>query len=164
VTLSNSGGAVAIAGNTVTVENGVIVTIAGQTPANVYANVPNYTGSGGNGSTRGTFGGAGATTQPLSQAPIFVAAAANNHANRSATVSSSPGGGRKGSVIHVSDTSELASLLNNAPPGRDGKARVSADSRNRTIPAKSQATAMASHPVRTTDAHTRLGTLALRAQ
>jgi hypothetical protein len=53
--------AAVIAANTVTVENGVVVTIGGSTPANVYANVPNYSGrSGGNNSTSGTFAGAGA--------------------------------------------------------------------------------------------------------
>ena len=64
-TLNSSGTAAVIAANTVTIENGVIVTIAGSTPANVYANVPNYSGSGGNGSTQRHFAGAGATTQPL---------------------------------------------------------------------------------------------------
>ena len=43
--------AAVIAANTVTIENGVIVTIGGSTPANVYTNVPNYSGSGGNNRT-----------------------------------------------------------------------------------------------------------------
>jgi hypothetical protein len=58
-----------ISGNTVTIRDGKIVTISGPTPANVFTNHPNYTGSGGNNSTTGTFGGAGATTHPLSAGP-----------------------------------------------------------------------------------------------
>ena len=52
-----------IAGNTVNIFNGVVVTIGGSKPASVYVNstrgVPNanYTGFGGNGSRTGTFGG-----------------------------------------------------------------------------------------------------------
>lgn len=64
-----------IAGNSVRIDNGVLVTVGGP-PADVYVNstngVPNanYTGSGGNGSTTGSFGGSGATNpQPLSNAP-----------------------------------------------------------------------------------------------
>ena len=69
----NSDSSVIIAGNTVTIHNGVIVTIAGDdgVKASVYTNVPNYTGSGGNGTTSGMFAGNGATTQPLDQAPPF---------------------------------------------------------------------------------------------
>jgi hypothetical protein len=49
------------------------VTITGDdgVDASVFTNVPNYTGSGGNETTTGTFGGNGATTQPLDQAPPF---------------------------------------------------------------------------------------------
>jgi len=68
VTLSGNS-AKDIAANTVTIFNGKVVTILGLTPANVFTNNPNYTGSGGNGSTTGTFAGKGATTQPLSAAP-----------------------------------------------------------------------------------------------
>jgi hypothetical protein len=61
-----------IAGNTVNIFNGVIVTIGGKTPASVFTNNANYTGFGGNGSRTGTFAGAGAN-HPLSlnQAPAF---------------------------------------------------------------------------------------------
>jgi hypothetical protein len=49
-----------------------VVTIGGgTTPASVFTNIANYTGSGGNGSTTGTFAGNGATTSPLSSAPPF---------------------------------------------------------------------------------------------
>ena len=58
-----------IAGHTVSIANDKTVTISGSGPANVYTNNPNYTGSGGNGSRTGQFGGAGATTQPFSSRP-----------------------------------------------------------------------------------------------
>jgi hypothetical protein len=65
-----------IAGNTVNIFNGVVVTIGGSKRASVYVNstggVPNanYTGFGGNGSRTGTFGGVGANNPlPLNQAP-----------------------------------------------------------------------------------------------
>ncbi|MDQ6940319.1 MAG: hypothetical protein M3119_09210 [Verrucomicrobiota bacterium] len=60
-----------IAGDTVTIYNGKIVTINGSGPASVFTNNPNYTGSGGNGSTTGVFGGQGAITQSLSKAPGY---------------------------------------------------------------------------------------------
>lgn len=58
-----------ISGNTVTVFDGKVVTVSGPGPANVFTNRPNYSGSGGNNSTTGTFGGKGATTQPFSARP-----------------------------------------------------------------------------------------------
>jgi hypothetical protein len=58
-----------IAGDTVTIYNGKVVTVHGPAPANVYTNNPNYTGFGGNGSTTGTFAGQGAITKPLTGAP-----------------------------------------------------------------------------------------------
>src|SRR6266513_2279259 len=71
VTLNISSTAAVIAANTVTIENGVVVTIGGSTPANVYAKVPNYSAStGGNNKTGGTFVGA-VTTQPLGGQPPF---------------------------------------------------------------------------------------------
>ena len=61
-----------IAGNTVNIFNGVIVTIGGKTPASVFTNKANYTGFGGNGSRTGTFGGAGASNpSSLNQARAF---------------------------------------------------------------------------------------------
>ncbi len=71
VTLSSESTAAIIAANKVTIVNGVLVTIGGQSPAAVFTNVANYTGSGGNESTTGTFGGNGAVTNPFSQAPPF---------------------------------------------------------------------------------------------
>ena len=43
-TLNSSGTAAVIAANTVTIENNVVVTIAGSTPATVFTDVPNYSG------------------------------------------------------------------------------------------------------------------------
>jgi len=60
-----------IAGDRVTIINGVIVTIGGSQQASVYTNHANYNGSGGNGSTSGKFAGAGASTHPLGGAPRF---------------------------------------------------------------------------------------------
>lgn len=131
VTLSNAGGAVAIAGNTVTIENGVVVTIAGQTPANVYASGPNYTGSGGNGNTRGTFGGAGATTQPLSGAPVFLAARRGP-----ALQTKTAGSSSKKPALLVANSSQLRSLLRGASADADGKVRVTNAVANRKQPSR----------------------------
>ncbi len=62
-----------IAGQTVTVNNGVQVNVTGGTnPVSIFTNVPNYSGSnGGNGSTTGAFTGNGATTAPLGGQPGF---------------------------------------------------------------------------------------------
>ena len=60
-----------ITGNTVTISPNVVVSVGGPSPAQVYTNNPNYTGFGGNGSSSGTFGGAGATTQPRAGAPGY---------------------------------------------------------------------------------------------
>ena len=60
-----------ITGNTVTISPNVIVNIGGPAPAQVYTNNPNYTGFGGNGSSSGTFAGAGATTQPRAASPGY---------------------------------------------------------------------------------------------
>ena len=57
-----------ISGNTVIIRDGKVVTISGPA-ANVFTDHPNYTGSGGNSSTTGRFGGTGANTQPFSASP-----------------------------------------------------------------------------------------------
>ncbi len=59
-----------IAGSAVTINDGKVVTINGGA-AKVYTDHGNYTGSGGNNSTTGAFGGAGATTHPFNQRPGF---------------------------------------------------------------------------------------------
>ena len=121
-TLNSSGAAAVIAANTVTIENGVVVTIGGSTPANVFANVPNYSGrNGGNNTTSGTFAGAGATTQPLGGQPPFDGPGARvaEKQTQSARL-----GGEMRHTIHITDSSQLGSLLENASPGRDGKVRI----------------------------------------
>ena len=69
VTLGGAG-TKAIAGKTVTIDNAKTVTVSGPA-AKVYTDKANYTGSGGNGTTTGQFGGAGATTQAFSRKPAF---------------------------------------------------------------------------------------------
>lgn len=59
-----------IAGKAVTIDDGRTVTIGGRA-ARVFTDNANYTGSGGNGSTTGNFGGSGATTQAFNKSPNF---------------------------------------------------------------------------------------------
>jgi len=121
-TLNSSGTAAVIAANTVTIENGVVVTIGGSTAANVFANIPNYSGrNGGNNSTTGTFAGAGATTQPLGGQPPLDSPTARLAAKQNRSVRL---GGGIGHTIHITDSSQLGSLLENASLGRDGKVRI----------------------------------------
>jgi hypothetical protein len=77
VTLNSGATAAIIAANTVTINNGVTVTIGGSVAAQVYANVRNYdVASGGSGGLYGSFGGAGATSQAFDpNNPPVVAAA-----------------------------------------------------------------------------------------
>jgi hypothetical protein len=162
VTLSSSASAVAIAGNTVTIENGVIVTIAGTTPANVFANVANYSArNGGNGKTTGIFAGAGATTQALGGQPPFVATRATP-TNQARSVTST--GGKTGS-IHITDSSQLASLVNNATPGTDGKVHISSASPSRNASAQHSApsASVGSQPHRSADAKISSPILAMRS-
>jgi hypothetical protein len=60
-----------IAGKTVTIDDGRTVTIGGTSAARVFTDNPHYSGSGGNGTTTGTFGGKGATTQAFGSRPAF---------------------------------------------------------------------------------------------
>ena len=104
-----------LAANSVTIFNNVVVTIGGETAADVYTNNANYTGFGGNGSTTGTFAGAGANRpQPLSQAPPFDAPAPGNPTN----------GKRTRTIINIKNSGQLLSLLDGAVPGPDGRLRV----------------------------------------
>jgi len=138
VTLRTSNAIPTIAANTVTIENGVAVTINAQAdgvpfPADVFTNIPNYSGSGGNGTTTGTFAGNGATTQPLSQAPPFATKRSNSNAVTSIAAVASPlktGSApapvpAKRPTLRVVDTPQLQSLLDNAARGVDGKVRIS---------------------------------------
>ncbi len=131
VTLS-SNSSVILAANTVTVNNGVVVTIAGDDGVNasVYTNVPNYTGSGGNGSTTGTFAGNGADTLPLAEAPPFDDTGEKGKTSGSTagsqSSSSNGGGGRipslsrkaHGVIARVTDSNQLLDLADKfALPG-----------------------------------------------
>ena len=62
-----------LAANSVMIFNNIVVTIGGPNPADVYTNNPNYSRKwGGNGTTTGTFAGAGANNPlPLASAPPF---------------------------------------------------------------------------------------------
>src|SRR5213079_139936 len=61
-----------LAANSITIFDNVVVTIGGPNPVDVLTNNANYTSSGGNGPTTGTFAGAGANNpQPLINAPPF---------------------------------------------------------------------------------------------
>ncbi|MEO7931870.1 MAG: FecR domain-containing protein [Chthoniobacterales bacterium] len=60
-----------IAANTVQIDNSKVVTVNGLAPAQVYTNNAHYTGSDGDNTTSGTFGGQGATTQPHSTRPSY---------------------------------------------------------------------------------------------
>ncbi len=70
-TTLNAGSFTYIAGQTVTINNGVLVNVLGANPAQVYTSTPNYFGFGGNGSTTGTFTGQGAVTRPFGGQPGF---------------------------------------------------------------------------------------------
>jgi hypothetical protein len=109
-----------LAANTINILDGVVVTIGGATPAEVYTTNANYTGFGGNGTTTGTFAGAGANNPlPLNQAPPFGAPP--------------PSPSRRGNIttINVSNTADLLALLDGALVGPDGRITIS-DSRNTT--------------------------------
>jgi hypothetical protein len=103
-----------LAANSVTIFNNVVVTIGGETAADVYTNNANYTGFGGNGSTTGTFAGAGANRpQPLSEAPPFGAPTPGNPTH----------GKRNRTVINVNNSGQLLSLLDGGVLGPDGRLR-----------------------------------------
>jgi FecR protein len=124
--LDSSGTAAVIAANAVTIENGVTVTIVGSTSANVYTNFPNYSArSGGNNSTSGRFVGT-VTTQPLGGQPGFDSPSARVAAKQIQSVRL--GGEGTGPTIHVTDSSQVSSLLENGTPDRDGKVRIAAAS------------------------------------
>jgi hypothetical protein len=105
-----------LAANSVTIFNNVVVTIGGKAPADVYTNNANYSEKwGGNGTTTGTFAGAGANRpRPLSDAPPFGAPSPGNPTN----------GKRSKTVINIQNSGQLLSLLDGAVPGRDGRLRV----------------------------------------
>jgi hypothetical protein len=124
-----------LAANSVTIFNNVVVTIGGPNPADVYTNNANYTGFGGNGTTTGTFAGAGANApQPLSNAPPFgtPTPAPGNHTHAPPRISTTAPTGiptiarTTRAAINVSNTEELMAMLDGATVGPDGKIAVSA--------------------------------------
>lgn len=130
-----------LAADAVTIFNGVVVTIGGTNPADVYTNNANYTGSGGNDSTTGTFAGAGANSpQPLPSAPPFDDGnVAKRSRPRTPSRAHSRSSGRidnvakttsrQGNVIKVSDSGQLLSLLDGAAPAAGGKIAISNSNR-----------------------------------
>src|SRR4029450_12970319 len=107
-----------LAANSVTIFDNVVVTIGGKAPADVYTNNANYTGFGGNGSTTGTFTGAGANRpRPLSKAPQFGAPSPSNPSN----------GKRSKTLINIQNSGQLLSLLDGAVRGPDGSLRIPDD-------------------------------------
>src|SRR5262249_35394408 len=112
-----------LAANSITIFDNVVVTIGGKAPADVYTNNANYTGFGGNGSTTGTFAGAGANRpRPLSEAPPFNAPTPGSPTN----------GNRARTVINIKNSGQLLSLLDGAVPGRDGRLSVPRQNRRPT--------------------------------
>jgi hypothetical protein len=136
-----------LAANSVTIFNSVTVTIGGPNAANVYTNNANYSGFGGNGSTTGTFAGAGANPpQPLSSAPPFGPVHPTTTAatkNTPPTAPTAPKSTRTtGTPINISDTDQLLAMLDNAAPGSGGKVTSSGLNRQ-THPANSRQTNVA---------------------
>jgi hypothetical protein len=149
VTLGGTGAKI-LAANSVTIFNGVVVTIGGPVPADVFTNNANYTGFGGNGSTTGTFGGAGANDpQPLAIAPPFrpsslpnvraggsissrrttvgtpiATAKPSTLSTTSRTTNGTTSTKTAGTTIDVRNTDQLLSLLDNAVPDPAGKITV----------------------------------------
>jgi hypothetical protein len=106
-----------LAANSITIFDNVVVTIGGKIPADVFTNNANYSEQwGGNGTTTGTFAGAGANRpQPLSEAPPFGAPSPGNPTS---------GKGIK-AVINIKNSGELLSMLDDAVRGPDGRLRFS---------------------------------------
>jgi len=131
-----------LAANSVTIFNNIVVTIGGPNAADVYTNHANYTGFGGNGTTTGTFAGAGANNpQPLASAPPFGPATPHNRtvpsvppiALHRVPPSNAPppnnrtnGGGMPRPQFNVRNSDELLALLDDASRGPDGKITIRA--------------------------------------
>ena len=161
VTLTGTGAKI-IAGDTVKVFDNVVVTI-GVSPADIYTNHAHYSSSnGGDGTTTGIFTSSGftgpaVTTHLGATPPPF-----DSPSTRVATRLTRTGA----AVIHVTDSSQLSSLLDNAIPGPNGKIRVSPDgrSRNPSVQGSTRTMAAATALHRSADARARSGVLASRLQ
>ena len=122
-TLNSSGTAAVIAANTVTIENGVVVTIGGSTGERLCQRCELQRARRRKQQHYWHICRSGATTpQPLGGRPPFDSPSARLAAKKQ-TQSARSGGGI-GHTIHITDSSQLGSLLENASPGRDGKVRV----------------------------------------
>jgi hypothetical protein len=129
-----------LAANSITIFNNIVVTINGPA-ADVYTNNANYTGFGGNGTTTGTFAGAGANNpQPLANAPPFGASSPSRP-----NVRSGNHGTENRGTINVSNTDQLLALLDGATVGPDGKVRIS-NSKNISSPGNTSRINMNSLP------------------
>jgi len=104
-----------LAANSITIFDNVVVTIGGELPADVYTNHANYSGQwGGNGTTTGTFAGAGANRpRPLSDAPPFGASSPGNATH----------GKRIEKAININNSGQLLALLDGGVLGPDGRLR-----------------------------------------
>jgi hypothetical protein len=104
-----------LAANSVTIFDNIVVTIGGELPASVYTNNANYSEEwGGNGSTTGTFAGAGAKRpRPLSEAPPFGVSSPGNPTH----------GKRMKKMINIKNSEQLLALLDGGVPGPDGRMR-----------------------------------------
>jgi hypothetical protein len=104
-----------LAANSITIFDNVVVTIGGKLAADVFTNNANYSEEwGGNGSTTGTFAGAGAKRpRPLSEAPPFDAPSPGNPTQ----------GKRVKNVINIKNSEQLLALLDGSGPGTDGRLR-----------------------------------------
>ncbi|HEU5247591.1 MAG TPA: FecR family protein, partial [Candidatus Udaeobacter sp.] len=105
-----------LAANSITIFDNVVITIGGENRARVYTNNANYSEAwGGNGTTTGTFAGAGANNpRPLSEAPAFDAPSPGNPTNAKRTKT----------VINIQNSGQLLSLLDGAVLGHDGRLKV----------------------------------------
>ena len=134
ITLNSSGTAAVIAANTVTIENGVVVTIAGfNFGKRIYQRCELQRASTAvTTKTTGTFAGGANHPQPLGRPPPFDSPSARLAAKQTQSARS---GGGIGHTIHITDSSQLGSLLENASPGRDGKVRIASAAIPRTASA-----------------------------
>ena len=115
-----------LAANSITIFNGVMVTIGDDISATVYTNHANYTGFGGNDSTTGTFGGVGASNPlPLSQVPPFGLTGTSRGSETSGDRNIARGK-PTGPAINISSTDALLSLLDGAAPSTGGKITIPA--------------------------------------
>jgi hypothetical protein len=126
VSLNGGSTAAIIAANTVTIDNGVTVTIGGSIAAQVYANNRNYVGGGTGSSSTGTFDGAGVVNNSFGGQPTFGSA----NGISSSTSSAAPTRIATVGQIRVNNSGQLLSMANAA--SGDAAGRTAARTSNRT--------------------------------